>query len=313
MIKATAGSIKKMGKAIGKIISLLSILFIAYAIYKLGFDFDSIPNWPVFFIVSCFGVLIKCVTVFIMATAWSGWLELFSKHKIDKKAALQAYVKANLGKYLPGNMMHYVERNMFAANLGVSQKKLAVGSIIEVLGLTSIAFIMALLVSFQYVVIAYTQIFGKDHIIPIIIMLLVVVLVSGVLWKFRTRIKNFIVDCGVYDFLITLLVAILRYAIVLAALGFIMVVLYGYMGGKLDWHNAMLIISGYIIAWVFGFLVPGASGGIGVRELITTVLLGPIIGMELILTLSVIHRLITIIGDFLSYILVIIYRKERDV
>ena len=64
----------------------------------------------------------------------------------------------------------------------------------------------------------------------------------------------------------------------------------------------LLIISGYIIAWVLGFIVPGAPGGIGVRELVITLLLGSVVGESMVVTLSVTHRLITIIGDFMAYL-----------
>lgn len=99
------------------------------------------------------------------------------------------------------------------------------------------------------------------------------------------------------------------YGIVLIALGLIMAALYAYMGGEITWNNGSLIVSGYVIAWVLGFVIPGASGGIGVRELVITVLLGSVVGAETVLTLSVIHRLITIVGDFLAYLVMLIIRK----
>ena len=82
-----------------------------------------------------------------------------------------------------------------------------------------------------------------------------------------------------------------------------MVVLYCYMGGAFQPRTAALIISGYVIAWVLGFVVPGAPGGIGVRELVITLLLSGVMGEGLVVTLSITHRLITIIGDFLAYVL----------
>lgn len=311
MNKITLDGVKKVSKQLGKLISIISIVFIMYAVYKLGFNFDSVTNWPVFLLLSFFCVILKCITVFIMGTAWADWLELFAEHTINKKAALIAYIKANIGKYLPGNMMHYVERNIFAANLGVSQKKLAIGSVIEVFGLVGIAILLTMVISFQYLELAFLQIFNTDSKKILVVLILCLITMGGLICTFKLRIKKFIMDCGVREFFKTLFVSMLKYSIVLSVLGLIMVILYMYMGGEINWKNSTLIVSGYIIAWVFGFIIPGASGGIGVRELITTALLGPVVGIELILTLSVIHRLITIVGDFFSYLLVIIQRKDE--
>ncbi|MCC8161949.1 MAG: hypothetical protein LIO86_01985 [Lachnospiraceae bacterium] len=315
MKKIEMEQIKQIAKSAGKVISLLSILFIVYAVYKLGFDFSSITNWPGFLAVSAVCVLIKSVTVFVMGLAWTDWLKLFSGKVFDKKAALSAYVKANIGKYLPGNVMHYIERNLFASNLGISQKRMAASTIIEMFGLAAIAFFMAMLFSLQYLLAALEEIFGESYQAVLMAAVVLAVAVGGcLLFLFRKKIGSLIQECGAGNFARTLVGALLKYAVVLWALGFIMVILYWYMGGKPDWHSVTLIISGFIIAWVLGFLIPGASGGIGVRELVSVALLSAVTGRELILTLSVVHRLITIIGDFVSYLVAIIWkRKEKTV
>lgn len=303
--------LKDILKFIGKAISVLSIAFIAYAIYKLGFDFESITNWPLFLLVAIVSVIIKCITVYITGSAWAGWLCFFSgKAKIDKREAVCVYAKANIGKYLPGNVMHYVERNLFATNLGISQKKLTAGTIIEVLGLVLVAFIMAVTVSARQLLTAFNQIFGSKYPIIIVLAVSVAILCIGLaVFLFRKRIYSIIKEYEAKNFIKTALLAMLQYAIVLAALGVIMLVLYLYMGGTVTFHEGSMIISGYIIAWVLGFVIPGASGGIGVRELVITMLLGPVVGTETVLTLSVIHRLITIVGDFLAYLIMLLIRR----
>lgn len=70
------------------------------------------------------------------------------------------------------------------------------------------------------------------------------------------------------------------------------------------------MVSAYIISWVLGFVVPGAPGGIGVREFVLTLLLGKTVGAELILTLSIMHRLTTIIGDFMAYLILLLIKEK---
>ena len=292
MRKQSMEQLKKAGKIIGKMISILSIIFIIYAIWKLGFDFQSIHNWYLFLAVSLVCVIVKCVTVYLSGMAWACWLHFFAGKKIDRREAVCVYAKANIGKYLPGNVMHYVERNLFATNLGISQKKLAVS------------------VSAGQLVQSIRLIFGESYvriILGVIAVGLAAVLAAAFL--LRKKLTAQLKEYSLKEFGKTLAETMVLYGIVLIALGLIMVALYAYMGGEITWNNGSLIVSGYVIAWVLGFVIPGASGGIGVRELVITVLLGSVVGAETVLTLSVIHRLITIVGDFLAYLVMLIIRK----
>ena len=45
------------------------------------------------------------------------------------------------------------------------------------------------------------------------------------------------------------------------------------------------------------------AGGIGVREMALTLLLAPVMGRDKIVVLSVMHRLVTVLGDVLAYFL----------
>lgn len=303
--------LKKAGNYIGGIVAIVSVFFIGVAIYKIGFDFSLIKNIPIFIAVSIVCVLIKTATVYMMGTAWTQWLSFFSKNKCKTIEAECVYAKANIGKYLPGNVMHYVERNLFAGKMGISQKKIAVSSLIEVLGLITVAAIISIMVSGTQLKDALFNIFGDRYVMVVVIAVIlgVICVLLGVT-LFRRRISVVIKEYELKDFIATLLKSALQYALVLILLGVIMVILYLYMGGDVTLRSASLIISGYIIAWVLGFVVPGAPGGIGVRELVVTVLLGPIVGKQMVLTLSVTHRLITVIGDFIAYLFMLVIQMK---
>ena len=295
---------KKILKLVGNAVSLLSIVFIVRAVIVLGFDFSHVDNWPVFLAVVLLSVLIKTATVFVSGTAWYGWLAYFTGKKDKLKEAVVVYAKANIGKYLPGNVMHYVERNLFADKLGMSQKKLAAASVLEVLTLITVAFLMAVLVSANQLKLALIKVFGERYLIVICAVLLAgVIFVLLVFAVFRNKIRCFLKENSLKELVLTVLRNMLLNGIVLFSLGAIMVILYCYMGGAFTLSSAALIVSGYVIAWVLGFVVPGAPGGIGVRELVITLLLGNVMGEGMVVTLSVTHRLITIIGDFLAYVL----------
>lgn len=298
--------LKRCIKPIGKVLSILSIIFVIYSVYKLGFDFDSITDIKTFVVIVIFGVTVKIFSVILAGSAWSDWLKLFAVNKnFNRKEAIKAYSKANIGKYLPGNVMHYVERNLFATGLGLSQKRIALGSAAEIVGQLLSAFIMGFIMAYAYFLTAVNEIFKGKNVIYIVVIFVLLVIAFICMAVFRKKIMNFVREFGAKAFVKTFFVTLIKYILSLWLLGFIMVVLYGYMGGHINSVNFKIIIAGYIIAWVLGFVTPGASGGIGVRELVIILLLKEVVGEELILTLSVIHRLITIVGDFLLYFAVI--------
>lgn len=303
--------LKKGIKMLGKLVSVLSIVFIVRAVYILGFDFSAVENWGAFLGVTLLCTIAKCITVYMSGNVWYGWLSFFSGEKNKRKEAVCVYAKANIGKYLPGNVMHYVERNLFADKMGISQKKLAISTVMEVFSLVTVSLVIAVAFSFNQLQQALHQVLGENYgmiILAVILAAIVVVVVAVIL--FRKKLLEILKEYSIAEFVKTFLKNMVWYALVLGTLGAIMIVLYCYMGGQFTLESAKLIISGYIIAWVLGFIVPGAPGGIGVRELVITLLLSSVVGESLIVTLSVTHRLITIVGDFLAYLLRIVIQPE---
>ena len=57
----------------------------------------------------------------------------------------------------------------------------------------------------------------------------------------------------------------------------------------------------FAVAWVAGFIVPGAPGGLGVREAILVAALGPLHGEAAALAIAVLLRALTMAGDGLGF------------
>ncbi|QCB44822.1 lysylphosphatidylglycerol synthase domain-containing protein [Hydrogenophaga sp. PAMC20947] len=55
-------------------------------------------------------------------------------------------------------------------------------------------------------------------------------------------------------------------------------------------------------AWIAGYLLPGAPGGLGVREALVVALLGSVVGTGTAIGLSVTMRLATVLGDGLAFV-----------
>jgi hypothetical protein len=65
--------------------------------------------------------------------------------------------------------------------------------------------------------------------------------------------------------------------------------------------NFPTILGSYLIAWLLGYLMPGSSGGIGIRESVMMLLLSGVYGRDAILLASVLLRIATTLGDLLAY------------
>lgn len=328
-MKKEAAGIKKYVTLMGNAVCALSILFVLAALVRTDFDFSQVTEWRLFVPVLMAGIVCKTVTVFMSASAWCLWLEFFAGKRCDRREALSVYAKANIGKYLPGNVMHYVERNLFAGKLELSQKQIAAASVSEIASLVLAAFFMGIFLAFSQTRDALAAVLrklpfvqrlleypsgsghaasenlpaGRIFCICIAAVILVVCVVFAVMAVRYCR-RKWQYDFG--SFLKTFLASFFIYAAVLVILGRILVWFYWYLDGRPSAGQALQITAAYIIAWVLGFVIPGAPGGIGVRETVLTLLLTPVTGRDSIVVLGVLHRLVTVAGDFAAYLLRII-------
>ncbi|MBT5049334.1 MAG: flippase-like domain-containing protein [Rhodospirillaceae bacterium] len=76
-----------------------------------------------------------------------------------------------------------------------------------------------------------------------------------------------------------------------------------------------LLTGIFAVAWVAGFIVPGAPGGLGVREAILVAAMGPFYGGATAVAIAILLRLITTVGDGIGFLLGLFFRhlsKERS-
>ena len=99
----------------------------------------------------------------------------------------------------------------------------------------------------------------------------------------------------------TTLIAVLAlygvsFLIVGGILGLLSRVFYGLNGGNLLFHTGL-----FSLAWVAGFLTPGAPAGLGIREAILVAVLGATYGAGIAVGLTLLLRIVTLGGDGLAF------------
>ena len=63
---------------------------------------------------------------------------------------------------------------------------------------------------------------------------------------------------------------------------------------------ALASIGGFALAWSVGFIAVFAPAGAGVREVVLTALLGPVVGIGAATAVALVSRALTTIGDLLA-------------
>lgn len=293
---------KKALTYVGNLLVVVAFAYIVRAIVNMHVDWTYLLRpWRLAAAVGF--VLVYAVAIYLSAYAWTRILEFLSRTKVPRRSAVGVYLKANLGKYLPGNVMHFVGRNMFGASLGLRHSQIALGSAIEVAMIVATCAILSLTLAGQQVatvVGAYAP--GRGGLmlaigLPVVLALLLAAfaylrrhreqlaelrgLAGARPWRFAGQLF------GVY-----VLTQVLPGSVLSVVVAW---------GVPLSPRDFLFVMSAYIVAWLMGFVVPGAPGGVGIREAALLLLLSGLVPQEVLLPAVVIQRIVSILGDILAW------------
>ncbi len=212
------------------------------------------------------------ITTFVVGLAYGGALALLAagwtamvvrKGLLDFSATIAIYGPAVVAKYIPGSIFQYGSRQLTGAEFGLSQKPMAKASLAE----AAIHIPAALLCA----AILY---FGGG-----MLGLLVLAIVGLAI---ATHVAAPILRAAGFQ---------LAFFALFAAL---ITVLAGVALASADPERLSAL---FMLAWVAGFLIPVAPGGIGVRESALLALAAPVEGAAVIAAFALLTRLATTIGD----------------
>ena len=75
-----------------------------------------------------------------------------------------------------------------------------------------------------------------------------------------------------------------------------------FFGGKPSFDTFLAFVSIYSVAWVTGFITPGAPAGMGIRETVLSAGLSPFVGIPDALFLTLVYRVVSILGEFVFFL-----------
>lgn len=296
-------------KHIGHLFVIIALYYIAQSISSLNIEIASLYIYftlgNVF--LSLISLSLYVLVLYIGSLLWVFLLHALSRNfNLPTKSLVKVYSKSNLGKYLPGNVMHYVARNVLAKNHLLSHRIIAASSFIEItlilisatLLLTAITFSSTIDVNID----RYNQYFSYNHLFFALCILLIFIIFIFIFRKnFSLNIKNIKLSIPSFHVLLLATSGYIAIYLVLGISQLLIMVIFDNV--ELTSYNYWNILYVFVFSWVIGFIVPGAPGGIGIREAIFILLLSQNYSEQAIILVAISYRLINIVGDVIFYIL----------
>jgi hypothetical protein len=263
--------------------------------------------------------ILYVVTIFISGLAWTVLLNNVGEYRVTVFRAISICCTTQIAKYLPGNVAHHLGRVVIAKRHGLSMNNTVFTMFIETVWVIAIAGSMALVA----ILFVGNRVFGHIPQIPpwwfltgLVSILLFVPLAGhrlferfGKWWSVRRGIEfNAIKMPPMKAFWIVGLLYVLNYIVLGLILQVIATRIFAAHGGGL------LLLSGiFAVAWIVGFITPGAPAGIGVREMILVAALTPVYNNETAIGIAATLRVVTVLGDVLGFIVGIVLVKISTV
>lgn len=230
-------------------------------------------------------ILTLCLSLAYVLIALS-WRAILSDYgcQISIKKAQLIFSVSNIGKYVPGNVLHMAGRQVLTMREGLPGGVVAKSLVIEtsLLVLTSAVF-AGVFWSFYHAG-------GTTGTAFSLVLFLILVISVWTLRRFRLQGSSW---------------ALLGYSLYHLIGGLVFALLFITLsdGKPLDASLTFFLVAAYVASWVIGLLTPGAPAGLGVREAVLLGLLTTVAPDEAVLGAAVLlSRGMSIVSDLLYFL-----------
>ena len=239
--------------------------------------------------------IIYGLSEFLLSFAWRRLLKMCGHKDISANICNRIYGKSQIAKYIPGNVFHVVGRHILGSQAGIKNIVLAGATIYEILGLISIS----VLIGFSgMIMFGLSNIyFSLYQIIIILFFTLVITSLITALAPYLMSLRGIILPYrGIWDTVLNISKVYIFYFIFFLIAGLLLVIIVNLFLDINIYITAKLVVI-FSISWLAGFIIPGAPGGIGVREAVIIFFITPIIGEAQSVAIAIALRFVTLLGD----------------
>lgn len=303
--------VKKYIKIIGNIVTVIAVIFVVKKLVSIDIDYAQLLKKKniVPMIIVTIGLALVALFNFM---PWKKLVEMFSGKELEAKDCVMVYSKSNLLKYVPGNVFQYVGRNALAVEKNIPHMEVAAATLFDV-GLTVLAASLISLFFLSDVILDFLHENPTIWHIAVVLIVLFILLVLIVAWVWQEKFKKILLR---YQHLVTwqsikvLLWGLIYYILVMfLSSAFYLVILHYVLDVSVRSEVYVQLFSAYTLAWLVGFVTPGAPAGIGIKEAVMMSVTGNLLGLDVITLSMVILRILSIFADVLAFMMAFVYNK----
>lgn len=252
-------------------------------------------------------VLAVLTTVALIGLMWQLLLR-DQNAKASTAKVMQIISIAQIGKYLPGNVGHFAGRTVLGNAAGIPTGIIVSTMLIETLWTVAVGAGLSLVAITQFLASS-----GADWVPPVtgtqlaagaVLLLTLPSIGLKLMNRFAPKVSLWLGGGK------PVLEPRFKTALMVTAL---MLLCFFLLGGALHlqakWifgaseSSLIAVTTLFTAAWLMGYLIPGAPGGLGVREAMMVVLLAPLYGTGVAAGLGLTMRLVTITADGLALLI----------
>ncbi len=300
---------KLLLRGLGYVIILLSIAYLAnafwqYRVWILAWR----PSVQEFIILSLLIVTYSLASVFL-SVAWCMLNKICEPNKMTNQLCIEIYGITQIGKYLPGNIFHFIGRHALGAKFGLSNLSLSYSAAVEIISLFFVASVFTLMgvLVLEVPLLTYIKL-PSWAIYLFLIICSIVFLTSPKLLRKLKQFKIFETLPRIDKRLIAIILAHMSFFFICCLLTTVLTYV---VSESSDYSTLLLAFFCYPISWLVGYITPGASAGFGVREATIILILSILIPTQVATLIAMLMRIITILGDLFHYMIATILRFKR--
>lgn len=296
----------------GALLMIASLLFIVHKLSQYAIDVERLTD-PFVLLGLFVMTMVYGVSVFVGAISFHYLLRPITGVALSLKQVSSVYCVANLYKYLPGNVMQFVGRNKLAFDReDISHGSVITATILEtiILLISAFAFTIACVFDQFWEYLLENDVFTTIALIGLVLVLLCAVVVFLLRRKWADIFAKYILTLrriSLSQWVVAFLLACIR----------LMIMTFTFVGTILLCGGTMTIVQGvqiaglFAMAWMIGLVVPGAPGGLGIREAVLLMSLEYMVDNEIVMFALLIHRVMTILGDVVGWLISLIIKTKK--
>ena len=307
------GKSKQIRRVLGIVITCIAAAyFAAYLLKNLaGLKALEFHDWVVFYL--CGAALV--LALIPIACAGLAWWLLLRASKVELGLATAVWILAitQIAKYLPGNFAHHLGRVELAADFGARRRDTAWTVLLEAFLIIVAGFAGAALaigiVGPDLLEMASVSISLLQVGVLVLLVLSVVLLPWWIVnvWQ-PPALERFL---GSWRLARPSVVTVLSCVALYLLNGFVMAAVLAGLQASLSGENSVsiwMMFGAWTIAWLVGFITPGAPAGLGIREALLVGMLSPFMSPGGVLALTLWQRLLTTVAEGLVFGLAFLVR-----